>query len=535
MTNVFDQFDQPAGQPNVFDQFDQTKSAPSSSAVAPPSSATAPSSSSSAGGESWGDWLHRLATQSSLSDATRAAQDAMSFGLVDKAMSYLPGGGQAAADTTAARQRLGNWSILPEMAGYAAGPGEIGAAEKVGGALAPYAGKWLGGVLGSAAEGTGASALGAVGHGDDIGASALTGGAVGAVGGALGGVVGRGGTLAPAKTAEQLKGEAQPLLNALDATPIPNQATNQAIGQARANVAAAFPNKSSKDIDRALAPLDQLETDIWGGTMNAKAVQNQLRGMPPQVQAQIMAQAGIPATASAGRIDSAITALKGQGEIGNQAATALDNLMSTTPAVHPSGASTNAAALADEGKTLWGRYLDTNRLGDWQAEAAVKGGPDIGGQARSYLLSDAGKRFAPPGSPQYDALNTLAGTAKGPLGATGQGLTFWDIKHHLMWPLVGLGVGQAAGALGAGGGQQSPWMMLPEDIAGLGAGLLLKNRLAARSALVQQRALDAARTALSTGQAQAPITPAPAFRDALRNLVYSQGASGAPRGLWPWQ
>lgn len=111
-----------------------------------------------------------------LDNATRVAQDAMTFGGADAAT-----GKTARADTQSARDQLGPvGSAAADIAGYATGPGELG----VGSGIAKLiGGRLLGRVAGSAGEGAGAAALGTVGHGDtdpaDIGKAALVGGAVG--------------------------------------------------------------------------------------------------------------------------------------------------------------------------------------------------------------------------------------------------------------------------------------------------------------------------------------------------------------------
>ena len=188
----------------------------------------------------------------------------------------------------------------------------------------------------------------------------------------------------------------------------------------------------------------------------------------------------------------------------------------------PAGAGPGyAAQVKAEGDVLHGRANDVDRLNDWIDKSQVAGGPDVGSQAGSYLRTQQGQRFAPPGSPGYDALNTLAGTAQGPLG-NGQGLSLWDLKHHLLWPGVGLGVSTAAGSLASAEDQRhSPWLVPLEAIAGLGAGLAFKQGLGRYGALAQQRTIDAARTALSTGQQQSPVLPTTPLRDAIRQAIYS--------------
>jgi hypothetical protein len=94
-----------------------------------------------------------------------------------------------------------------------------------------------------------------------------------------------------------------------------------------------------------------------------------------------------------------------------------------------------------------------------------------------------------------------------------------------MWPGIGLAGAGALSLTGTEEGHQPAWAQIPEDIAGLGAGFLLKNRLNAAGMKAQQQALAAARTAFSTGNAQAPVLPDAPFRQAVRRLIFGQGAA----------
>ena len=163
-------------------------------------------------------------------DYSRTAVDAATFGLGDRFQSYLTGNplDKERAATATASGRLGAMAPIVSGAMYAMGPGEIGAASKIGEAAAPWLGggkvaQWTGGVLGSGVEGALAGGAGAAGHDESIGQGALIGGALGAASGVPGGVVGRGGALAQATSAADLHAAAtkayDPLSNVLyDAT-----------------------------------------------------------------------------------------------------------------------------------------------------------------------------------------------------------------------------------------------------------------------------------------------------------------------------
>jgi hypothetical protein len=484
-----------------------------------PAPAAAPASPS----QGWGDYLlqHLAGAGQTVHNASRAVDDFLTFGGADLGQSYLPMPGQPnmaqpdrlallRGQTQAAHAGLGT---VPDAvlgaATYAMGPGELGLASKVGGAVAPAIGRWAGGVAGAGLEGAGASALGAAGHGDDVGSSALGGLLLGAAGGSLGGVVGRGGELPPAVSASDLKAQASQAYAPLSNILFNASEVHPEINGALANIA---------QIDRTGQQLKLAKsTNAEIGNLLAR----------PQFTAEDIQKA----QGRLGKIASSPNATDQDKWMAPIVNDALENVMQTglpitgVPRnVQPSG---YAASVRDAGDVLSGRAKDTAWLDDAQANAAVKGGPDVGSQARSRLLTDQGKAFNPPGTPQYDAMNTLAGTAQGPLGGNKGGLTLWDLKHHLLWPAIGLAGAQTAGAFGTAEGHQPWWASIPEDVAGIGAGFLLKNRLGAAGMAAQRRAADAARVALSTGQSQAPVLPNAPGRTALRNLIFGLGAGGA--------
>ena len=456
-------------------------------------------------------------------DYSRTAVDAATFGLGDRFQSYLTGNplDKERAATAAASGRLGAMAPIVQGAMYAAGPGELGIAKGLGEAAAPLLGggkvaQWAGGVLGSGAEGALAGGAGAAGHGEDAGQGALWGGALGAAGGVPGGIVGRGGALAAPQSEDALRAAASQKYAPLDEMVFhgPSQvkpaldAVTSTMTDAEKDLAKSTMAKVDKLGDLNLATGSDIQSyqKLFGGL--AKTGSDVDRQYAPQFKSALeTVMQGDPY----GR-----NLTPGQG-------------MSLMPAGTLGGtgfAPGAAAAARDAGDVLHGQANDVARLDDWLASSQVKGGPDVGAQAKSYLLSDKGKTFAQPGSPGYDALNTLAGTAQGPLGG-GQGITLWDLKHHLLWPAVGLAGAQAAGAYGTAEGHQPWWANIPEDLGGIAAGALMKKGFNAAGMAAQQRAIAAARTALSTGQQQSPVLPPAPLRDMIRNLIYGQGAGGA--------
>jgi hypothetical protein len=430
----------------------------------------------------------------------------------NNANDYLSNLARAKADTAAASDRLGTaGTIAANMTG--GGPlGEL--ASGAGAAITPLVGgsKWLGGVLGSAAVGGGSTAAGELGRNEalspwDIG----VGTAFGAAGGAPGGVVGRGGTVAPPISADDLHAaatkvyaplskilfdgkEVHPELAAADQLIANIDLTGQQSKLAKSTMAEvanlkARPQFTAEDIQKAQGRLDDIasnpnatDQDKWMAPRYSDALENVMQNRLPF--------AGVPASAPQ--------------------------------------ASGYAATVRDAGDLLHGRAEDVDRLNTMVDKSNIGGpgqGDDIGAQMGAWLKSNKGQQFNPPGTPQFDAANALAGTAQKPL-TSGQGLTMWDLKHHLMWPAIGLGGAGALSLTGTEEGHQPAWAQIPEDIAGLGAGFLLKNRLGAAGKVAQQQMLDAYRTTASTGKFQAPVLPDAAFREAVRRLIFGQGAAG---------
>jgi hypothetical protein len=470
------------------------------------------------------DWLPGAVW---LNHMTRVLQDATTFGQADR-LGDLPGTGTnlaaERAKTQAAATALGPVaSTAADIAGYAAGAGELKGAATIGGAAAPYlaklpltgAGKWLGGVLGSGAEGAIAGGAGTLGHGgsaSDAENAALWSGALGAGAGSLGGVVGRGGNLPPAQTAQDLKDAAKqayaPLSNVLyDAT---------------------------KEVHPAIDPIDaQNALRDWSGYKwnDATKTKGEINTLlnKPQLSANDLqqSQSYLKGIAGDGRSDpnDALYAAHYAGKLQG----VLDNATPQTGVPqnwsNPTNAPSFASATKAAGDALHAKAQDVGRLDDWVAKAAVPQGPDVGSQASSYLRTGAGQTFAPPGSAGYDALSTLASTARAPDIAAAP--SAWDLRH-MAHPLVGAALG---GALGIGSEHELDPAHIAEAALGgaaLGYGLH-KGVPAVQGAFqraTQQRAIDAARVALATGQQQSPLGAAAPFRDAVRKLIFGQASGG---------
>ena len=170
----------------------------------------------------------------------------------------------------------------------------------------------------------------------------------------------------------------------------------------------------------------------------------------------------------------------------------------------------------------------SRELDDWITKSKVSGGPDVGDQARSYMLSKG--TYAKPGAPGYDELNRLAGTGAGQDISAAP--SAYDVRHGLH-PLASALA--SAAAVGAGGqiaeGHFDPAHLAAETLLGAGLGYGVHRAVPAFQAKflqgpAQQRAIAAYRTAASTGQPQAPVLPPAPLRDMIRSLIYGQGAAG---------
>ena len=411
---------------------------------------------------------------------------------------------------------LGN-RIAIQGAGYMLGPGKLGIASKLGEALG---GSYLAGIGGAAGEGALASGVGTAGAGGsatDIAKAAGIGALAGGAGGSIGGVVGRGGTLAPAQTADALHDAAEtaykPLSNVL------YDASKE-----------VHPTLDITDAQNALRDWSGYK---WGDASKTSKEINTLLDKP-QLSANDIQQSqsylkGIARNPTSD-VNDALYAKHYAGKLQD----VLDNATPQTGVpqnwTNPTNAPSFASAQKAAGDALHGKANDIDRLNDWIAKSQTAGGPDVGGQAGAYLRTDQGMRYAPQGSPQYSSLNTLAKTNAGPDLSAAPSL--WDIRHAVH-PLVS---GAAGGLVTGHGGQLAEGHFDPMHLAGetaagavLGYGLHKGVPWASQRFIqgpAQQRAIDAARSTLSTGQLQAPVLPDAAFRDAIRSLIFGQGAGG---------
>jgi hypothetical protein len=441
-------------------------------------------------------------------DYARAITDAGSFGTADRLAAYM--GGTSLAEerqkTADAYKRLGPiMGTAASAIGY--GPvGELGlgarAAEAMGGG-------WLAGVGGAAAEGAGAGAVGAAGHDESIGKGAIVGGLAGGAGGATGGVAGRGGALAPAVDAATLLANKSGAYQQLGGVLYDNTDVRQAATNAINEIAQREP-RIARNGAGALKALDDIGNNqaLLPGAQSGEDINDFIRSLKK--------------VNTGDSVDEA-------GQIGQRHMQGV--LANSTPIVAggqvPGQAGAGASAL-EAANTAYGRLQDTQRLADWQAKAAVPGAPDVGAQAASFLASQKGQKLAaqPGWANQADALSTLAETAR-PMQVTAMPSTF-DIRH-MAAPLV---EGAVAGSLGsAAEGHFDPQHFAEEALIGGLTGYGLHKTIPAIQGAAQQaaqnRAIAAARVALSTGAQQSPVLPAAPWRDALRSLIYGQAARGA--------
>ena len=406
----------------------------------------------------------------------------------------------AKADTAAASGRLGTaGTIAANMTG--GGPlGEVASAVK--GAI-PFAGRFAGPLAG-AITGGGATAAGEVGRGDavspwDIGIGTVTGG----VGGAP---AGKGGALAPPISADDLKAAAQQIYKPLD------------------NILFNTKSEVKPELDAFRTSIGST-TDLTGRRLQQASGTNAILGDLGD-SAQLTARNIQEAQRSLDKIANSPSSSVQDQEFAPKLKAALQNVMDNGLPISgvPAGAqATGYAGLVQRaGDKIFGRYKDTSTLDTMVDKASVNQGPDIGNQSSSYLTSKQGQAYAPPGSVARDAFNNLADTA-----AKESSMPWW-VKHFVIAPTVGAGINEGVQAFS--GEHESPLEHVGADL-GIGGALALSSMgysglSGMRARAAQQRAIDAARSSLSTGNFQAPIAPDQPFRDAVRRLIFSQGAAG---------
>jgi hypothetical protein len=466
---AFDNFTPPAS--GAFSNFTPPAAAP----AAPPGS-----------DETWSNFLlrHLAGANQTLSDATRAAQDAMTFGLVDK---YLPGvSAQAQADTAAAKQRLGAWSVLPEMAGYAVGPGELGLAGKLGG-----------GILGAAGEGAAAGGLGAFGHDESVAGGVMSGAAIGGAGGlaskaivnpALGAIMGKTGGDTPAAITSSLKDDRDTAYAKLkDVFYKPNDLLD-AMDQAKADIHASDPGGDLvAAAPRSMAAFNSLYTRAADTAVN-----------PTQTAHGILTT-----------IDKLNDIQRNPGPENDIAPVIKDRLNTFLQTANPVNAGLgpgDAWQMLEAAKAAHQQFSNARDLQQW-GESLKGFGASPAGPAQNVAESF----YNDPNSQAYQALSRIANAGGAPGGQNAYTLT-----HGVVHPLV---ESAAFAALPPG--------VAPLAAAGatfLGAKPALGAALGARSRSSVQNAINAAYPTL-TGRSFTPPTN-PDAGAALRALLLGPAASG---------
>ena len=431
---------------------------------------------------------------------------------------YLSNLARAKADTAAASARLGPAGTF---AATMTGGGPIGAVSQSVRA-APYLSRlpeWLASRIAGATVGGVSTAAGEVGRNEslspwDIGIGTVAGGVVGAPGESRG----------------------QP------ATPVPE-------GVLRANAKTAFapldeyvfhgPSQVKPALDAVTNTMTQSERDIAASTMakvNKLADTDLATGSDIQSYQKIFG--GLSKTGNdmdrefAPKFKSALENVMQADPYGRNVTPGQGMSLMLPGPLGGTGLTTGGAAAArDAGNIPFGRANDVARLDDpnagWRAQAQVAGGPDVGNQISSWLRTGEGQRYAPqpaPGAPPnaFTAYNTVAGT-----GAKPEAIP-WYVKHFMVAPIAGAIAKEGFDAT-TGQEHPSPLVRVGEDLGAgalfLGAGLGYRGLTGHLNELTQQRALDALRSTISTGNYQAPVVPATPLRDWVRQFIYSQGAA----------
>jgi hypothetical protein len=425
-----------------------------------------------------------------------------------KGTDYLSNLASAKADTAAASDRLGPaGTIAANMTG--GGPlGEVAGAVK---GMIPAAGRFAGPLAG-AITGAGATAAGEAGRQEafspwDIGIGTVIGGGGGAP-------AGKGGALAPARSAADLKATAQDIYRPLD----------KIIFNASSEV--------KPELDAFRTAIGNT-TDLTNRRLKLATGTSAILG-DLEDSAQLTGRNIQEAQRSLDKIASSPSSSVQDQEYAPKLKAALQNVMNNglpfagVPAnVQASG---YAGVVQRAGDQIFGRFKNMETLDKMVGKSQVNKGPDLGSQVSSYLTSPKGQMFAKPplpgapasSAPVYSAFNNLAATA-----AKESSVPWW-VKHFVIAPAAGLVINE--GIQAATGEQESPLQHVGADL-GIGGTLALGSMgygkiSGMRASEAQKRALNAARSTFSTGNYQAPVDPDQPFRDAVRQLFFSQGAAG---------
>ena len=515
---------------SIFD--DYKPGSPSPASPAAPAASTAPSSSRSGIFKDYTPAAQAPAAASSAPPAappdnpnayhpgflgkfTNEMEDALTFGLADTAtakvgnwLSYLgvpnatPNVDAMRAQTQQYRKDIGPVAatvadVAPMFAGGVAtrGPAMVADAARAATGGSRLAG-WGAGTLASGAQGAGSGALGTLGHGgsaQDAESAAGWGAVLGLGTGALG--VG------------SARPRGAPTLSAAEAE----------AARELAYVPMASVQFHPDDVDPAYtSALLNLGKDQRAGLSDG--FQSTLR--------EHLGQNAI-GTTSASDIDGFARGVREAARTNADSVVAgriSDNLRGVLENATPvSGHAPGTAALMQDGaNAAQARFKNAQMLEEWRRQANLPTSGGIGEVAPSGAYSEL------KANPQFYSDPDVNAAMRGVAGAGGMIPGGWLIKHAVAYPAIGAGIGAlgggATGYFGAGKGED-PWSRALEEAAvfaggGLAAGY---GGGAARNALTN-RALRAAGPTLTSG---APYAAAPtAFRDAVRNLIYGQGAAG---------
>jgi hypothetical protein len=438
---------------------------------------------------------------------------------------YLSNLAAEKAKTAEASQRLGTAGTL--AASLTGGGPLVSVGKGISTAIAPYAaklpltsgGRWLGGVLGSGITGAGATTAGEIGRDEPLSPKDIAlSGVLSAGGGMFGGVTDRGGALATPLSEDALRARATQEYAPLDemvfhgpsqVKPALDAVTNTMTG-AEKDLAKSTMAKVEKLGDQTLATGADVQKyqKVFGKLEESGSDVD--REFAPQFKSALQEVLNLEPY---GRN---LTPRQGMslmlpGQLGGTGFAAGD-----------------AAAVKAAGDVFHGRAEGVARLNDMIDKSKVAGGPDVSTQVSSWLRSPEGQRFAPPPAPgarpnDYTAYNTVAGTSAGPpvSGAP----SAYDLRH-LLYPIVpAIGAGMFGVAEGhdpsAIGGEMATAALLGY---GVHKGVPWVQRQI--QGPTQQRAIDALRSTLSTGNYQKPVLPDANWRDALRSIIFSQAAAG---------
>jgi hypothetical protein len=446
-------------------------------------------------------WLHFITKRPAVSALISALNNATLGGL-----DILTGGAGAAAQERTAGTPFYATGAIGGAAGLGVAGEALGAGRAISSAVAPKiaplvgekVAPWIGNRVGGALEQGGLGLIGAGIQGQDPTQAGLISGGVGAITGPFGRL---GGTAGAGPTATELTAATTKAYAPMDDLAFSKSQYKDPLDAIKANFsdAAGKPNATWKQAKSAKAAFKDLTSNDEVSASELERYRDRFWNIVKR-----------------GSVED--------GLVAKPMANALDDVITKETPWNKATQSAAAPGSADVARTagdlVHGREMDAKWLAEAQTKAGL-GGPGVGPQAQSRLLTEEGQRFAPEGSPARDAMTALA---KIPGSGGNLAPTTFDL-HRMAHPLVG-------GVLGGVFGGHEDLGTIAENIAkGAAVGYAAKGAKYLNPRIWDQAATQAAaRRTLTTGAPWDRFYSRPSQKlvDALRAINAAYGPRHGP-------